>query len=191
MATPLRRILALTVLLSLTGSIAACGERNETMKNSDASVEATGKTSRESYDAFMAKMNELVALTGEPNGWTADFGKPWPLEPGTEILPEVCDTLNPEDSPRRIKLQVAGPGTEDLQADRDAMIRYLESQGMTITRVFGDPSYPHGVAWEAYSVGDNGLQIDYAVTPEVRSIVMSGECSTHPSMQDKVSQDTP
>lgn len=151
----------------------------------------TDKTSRESYDEFVAQLEEMLAVIGEPTGWSADFGNPWPLEPDTLLTPEVCDRDNPENSPRQISMQLLGPGTEDPQSDRDAMIRYMENQGLEISGVFGDPSYPEGVSWDALGRGEDGVKISYATSTHHRALTLYGKCSSHPSMQNKVSRDTP
>ncbi|UWX97713.1 hypothetical protein N2K95_03240 [Arthrobacter zhaoxinii] len=139
----------------------------------------------------MAQMDEILAVTGEPTGWTTEFGRPWPLEPGNVLTPDACDPENWRTSPYQISLQVLGPGTDDLQADRDAMIRYMEDQGMQISGVFGDPSYPEGVAWTVFGRAADGRTIHYGTGTERRSVILHGECSSHPSMRDGVSQEAP
>ncbi|MCC9206246.1 hypothetical protein [Arthrobacter sp. zg-Y769] len=67
----------------------------------------------------------------------------------------------------------------------------MEDQGLEISGVFGDPSYPEGVAWDATGRGGSGLKIIYATSSTHRGITLHGECSAHPSMQNKVSRDTP
>lgn len=191
----LRKILMIVVLLSLPAGISGCAERNETMTTPDGpattQASSTDKTSRESYDEFVAQMDEILAVTGAPTGWSAEFGKPWPLEPGDVLTPDPCDPENWRTSPHQISLQVLGPGAEDPQSDRDAMIRYMEDQGMEISGVFGDPSYPEGVTWDAFGRGDNGLTIRYAVSTDRRGVTLHGECSRHPSMQESVSREAP
>lgn len=152
---------------------------------------STGKTSRESYDEFVAQMEEILAVTGEPTGWTTELGKPWGADVDTVLLPRVCDPDNWEDSPHRIVLQVIGPGTEDPEADRAAMIQYMQDQGMEIVGLFGDPSYPDGVSWDASGIGENGLEITYGTSSLSRGVTLYGECSAHPSMQEAVSRDAP
>lgn len=152
---------------------------------------STDKTSWESHDQFVAQMDGILAVTGQTTGWTTEFGHPWPLESGQLLTPEPCDVENWRTSPRQISLQVLGPGAEDLQADRDAMIRYMEDRGMQVSGVLGDPSYPEGVAWNASGRGENGLMVDYAVSTSHRAATLHGECSAHPSVQNKVSRDAP
>ena len=191
----LRKVVMIAVLLSMTASISGCAERNDTMTSPDGTATpefpATDKTSRESYDQFVAQMEEILAVTGQTTGWTDEFGQPWPLESGELLTPEPCDVENWRTSPYQISLQVLGPGAEDLQADRDAMIRYMEDHGMEVSGVLGDPSYPEGVAWNAFGRGENGLMVGYAVSTSHRAVTLHGECSSHPSMQNKVSRDTP
>ena len=188
---PLRRFIALSVLLCLTGSLAACAAGNETIHNSDKSIETTDNTSRESYDEFRAQLDEILAVTGEPAGWTTEFDQPWGSDLDIILVPRACDTENWEDSPQRLQLTVIGPGTEDPQTDRAAMVQYMEDKGLTISGLFGDPSYPDGVSWDASGLGENGLEITYGTSSQSRVVSLYGECSGHPSMQEKVSRDTP
>ncbi|UWX85580.1 hypothetical protein [Arthrobacter sp. zg-Y1110] len=191
----LSKVLLIAVLLSLLAGISGCAERNETMTAPDGpatnQASSTDKTSRESYDEFVAQMDEILAVTGAQAGWTTEFSEPWPLEPGNVLTPEPCDVENWRTSPYQLSLQVLGPGAEDLQADRDAMIRYMEDQGLEVSGVFGDSSYPERVAWNAFGRGENGLTIDYGTSKDRRSVILQGECSSHPSMQNGVSRDAP
>ncbi|MCC3302118.1 hypothetical protein [Arthrobacter sp. zg-Y895] len=180
------------MLTVVDASISGCaGETGQSGSGGGSAPSATDKTSRESYDQFVAQMAEILAVTGEQAGWTTEFSEPWPLEPGNELTPEPCDVENWRTSPYQLSLQVLGPGAEDLQADRDAMIRYMEDQGLEISGVFGDPSYPEGVAWDATGRGENGLKVIYATSSHHRAVTLHGECSAHPSMQNKVSQEAP
>ncbi|MCC9178363.1 hypothetical protein LOC57_11930 [Arthrobacter sp. zg-Y750] len=173
----------------VSGGLAGCGIGAQGLE--DAPAGSADKTSRESYDQFVAQMDEILAVTGATTGWTSEYGYAWPPEPDKALIPRPCDSENWKDSPRQITLQLLGPGTEDFEADRDAMIRYMEGRGMEISGVLGDSSYPEGVAWNAVGQGANGLTIDYATSPSHRAVTLYGECSSHPSMQEGVSRTAP
>ncbi|UWX97714.1 hypothetical protein N2K95_03245 [Arthrobacter zhaoxinii] len=178
------------MLTSVAAGLSGCAGGTEQLGDRSAPP-STDQTSRESYDEFVAQMDEILAVTGEPTGWTTEFGKPWGADMDTVLLPRVCDPDNWEDSPHRIQLTVVGPGTKDPQADRAAMIEYMKDQGMEITGLFGDPSYPDGVSWDASGIGQNGLEITYGTSSQSRVVTLHGECSSDPSMQESVSREAP
>lgn len=149
-------------------------------------------TSRESYDAFVAQMDEILAATGVTDGWTSNTGEPWVAGVDIVMEPWACDPANPENSPRQIEFQVLGPAAGDPEADRDGVVRYMEERGMKVSGVFGGaPGSEADVPWTAYGKGENGMEIAYASSLVRRGVSLAGECSSHPSMRDVVSRSEP
>lgn len=192
-----RNVLVLLLLASGTG-LAGCGDGNFSMDHSistgsdSSGTGSSDMTARASYAAFVTQMDEILAVTGVTDGWTSNTGQPWAPDAGIVMEPWACDPANPENSPRQIEFQVLGPAAGNPEADRDAVVRYMEERGMKVSGVYGGaPESGADVPWTAYGKGENGMEIAYASSLMRRGLSLAGECSSHPSMQDVVSRSEP
>lgn len=194
----LSRNVLMLMLLAGGAGLTGCGEGNFSMDDSasprpdSSGTRSSDMTSRASYDAFVAQMDEILAATGVTGGWTSNTGQPWAPDADIVMEPWACDPANPENSPRQIEFQVLGPAAGDPEADRDAVIRYMKDRGMEVSGVFGGaPGLEADVPWTAHGKGENGMEIAYASSSVRRGVSLAGECSSHPSMRDVVSRSEP
>ena len=192
---PLRIIGLVMAFLLLPTGLTACNERTTKMEaQTDSSAEAapvTNRTSREIFDGFMAASDEAIKATGAPDEWTFVNGAPWSSTYEEPIVPILC---RPEDrtGPRHMTQQLLGPPSDDPGRDREQMRRYFEDEGMTIIAEFQpEPGDPPQVTWTVTAEGKDGAVIKFWANSLGRSLNVTSECSSHPSMKEEVSPTVP
>ena len=194
-----RRLFApacLTLIFALlAGGLTACGEETAEKPRADGggpeTVLETNRTSREIFDGFMAASDEAIKATGAPDGWTFVNGAPWSSTYEEPIVPILC---RPEDrtGPRHMTQQLLGPPSDDPGRDREQMRRYFEDEGMTIIAEFQpEPGDPPQVTWTVTAEGKDGAVIKFWANSLGRSLNVTSECSSHPSMKEEVSPTVP
>lgn len=197
--TPIRtavskRASAVFLLVPLYTGLTACSE-TKTEAQADSSAEAaleTNRTSREIFDGFMAASDAAIKASGAPEGWTFLNGAPWSSTYVEPIVPGSCRPGEDSTGPWQLAQQLFGPPSDDPERDREQMRRYFEDEGMTIIAEFEpEPGAPPQATWTVTAEGKDGAVIKFWANALGRTLKVTSECSTHPSMQEEVSPATP
>lgn len=194
--TPFRIIgLAMAFLLLPTGLTACTDGTTKMGAQADSSTEAaleTNRTSREIFDGFMAASDAAIKATGAPDGWTFLNGAPWSSTYEEPIVPGSCRPGEDSTGPWQLAQQLFGPPSDDPERDREQMRRYFEDEGMTIIAAFEpEPGDPPQATWTVTAEGKDGAVIKFWANSLGRTLKVTSECSTHPSMQEEVSPAAP
>lgn len=159
--------------------------------NSSAPVD-THRTSREIFDDFRAASDAAVQASGAPEAWTFPDDSPWKIDRERPLKPDACRPGEYTTGPWKMQQQLSAPATDDPQGDRDRMRRHFEDQGMTVVSAFDpQPDEPSHAPWTVIAQSGDGSLIEFSANSKGQGLLVSSECSSHPSMQDEVSPNTP